>query len=249
MSSTTAVSTSSLKSPSCTATAEPIGSLENDTIPIVEIEAPEELQHEPISNAQPLYIASPTSSLESSSSTAAAEPVVPSENATIPSEEVETQAELQHESIPSTRLSYTREEKLLILKFYYENGCNKYRTCQKFGIAKGSLFRWIETEDELKKAKKGSKRIGGGGRRAFWPDVEEKLAEEFKESRQKGVLLRHDWFRTRAHQLMNELHPDVIFRFSPGWFDRFKARNDIKRPRAKNVASFQGSEATTNPAL
>ena len=161
---------------------------------------------------------------------------------TIPDQDrvtVQTRGELPNpidEPIPTRRLSYTREEKLHILKFYYENGCNKYKTCQKFGIAKPSLNRWIEIEDEIEKGKTGSKRVGGGGRRAFWPDVEEKLAAEFKLLRQKGLKMKQHWFRSRAFQLMNEMHPDVIFRFSPGWFDRFKARNDIRqKPPSKSV--------------
>ena len=133
--------------------------------------------------------------------------------------------------LPNRRLSYTREEKLHVLKFYRESGDNKYKTCQRFGVPKASLYRWIECEDEIRKSREGSKRIEGGGRRAFWPDVEERLAAEFKELRQKGQNLTHQWFRVRAHQLMTELHPEVKFCFSPGWFDRFKARNDITRHR------------------
>lgn len=136
----------------------------------------------------------------------------------------------------SKRHSYSRERKLQILKFYYENGCNKYKTCQNFEIPKPCLHRWIKAENEIRMGQKGSKRVKGGGRRAFWPDVEEKLVEEFKELRQKGLKVKHYWFRTRAHQLMTELHPGVDFRFSAGWFDRFKARNDISYRRATNVA-------------
>ena len=44
---------------------------------------------------------------------------------------------------------------------------------------KESLMQWIRNEEEIRKGKKGSKRIMGGGR-IFWPDVEEKLVEEFK---------------------------------------------------------------------
>ena len=129
--------------------------------------------------------------------------------------------------LPNRRISYTREEKLYILKYYHESGESKYGTCQRFGVPKSSLYRWIECEDDIKKSKEGSKKIRAGGRRVFWPDVEEKLAAEFKELRQKGRKLMLDWFKIRAYELMNEMHPDVNFRFSQGWFDRFKARNNI----------------------
>ena len=149
---------------------------------------------------------------------------------------MEIESEVRNDdSAPEKRRAYSRERKLQILKFYYENGCNKYKTCQNFGICKGSLIQWIRHESEIQEGKKGSKRIAGGGRRAFWPDVEEKLVEEFRELRQKGLKVKQYWFRTRAHQLMSELHPGDDFRFSQGWFDRFKARNNIYR-RATNVA-------------
>ena len=37
-------------------------------------------------------------------------------------------------------------------------------------------------------------------------------------------------------QLMSELHPDVEFKFSPGWFNRFKVRNKISYRQSTNVA-------------
>ena len=95
------------------------------------------------------------------------------------------------DSTTSGRRTFSREKKLLILKFYYANGCNKYKTCKQFGIHKGSLMQWIQNEEEIQKGKKGSKRIIGGGRKPFWPDVEEKLVEEFKELRQKGLKVKH----------------------------------------------------------
>ena len=41
---------------------------------------------------------------------------------------------------------YSQEKKLEVLKYYYENGRNKYRTAQKFGIDKKCLHRWITDE-------------------------------------------------------------------------------------------------------
>ena len=34
---------------------------------------------------------------------------------------------------------------------------------------------------------------------------------------------------------MSELHPDVEFKFSPGWFDRFKVRNKISYQWSTNL--------------
>ena len=41
---------------------------------------------------------------------------------------------------------------------------------------------------------------------------------------------------------MSELHPDVDFKFSPGWFDRFKARNKISYRRSTNVAQSKPAD-------
>ena len=140
-----------------------------------------------------------------------------------------------------TRRQYSREKKLEILAYYYQTAKqNKYQTCQKFGINKKSLQRWISNEGKIQKGKKGAKRIGSG-RRAFWPDVEEKLFEEFQEIRQKGLKVKHWWFRTRSKQLMEELHPEADFKFSPGWFDRFKSRVGISLRRSTNVSQKQPS--------
>lgn len=100
----------------------------------------------------------------------------------------------------------------------------------------------VKPEKEIKSGKKGSKRIGGGGRAPFWPDVEEKLMEEFKEIRKNGLKVKQYWFKTRAHQLMKEMHPGDNFSFSPGWFDRFKSCNDISYRRATNIAQKKPSD-------
>ena len=142
----------------------------------------------------------------------------------------------------SKRRSHSREKKLKILKYYHENGQNKYQTFQKFGIAKGCLYQWIKKEKQIFDGSKGSKRVEGGGRRPFWPDVEEKLVGKFNELRAKGLKVKHYWFRARAVQLMSELHPDVDFKFSPGWFDRFKARNNLSYRRSTNVAQTKPTD-------
>ena len=76
----------------------------------------------------------------------------------------------------------------------------------------------------------------GGGCKPFWPGVEEKLMEEFKELCQKGLKVKHYWFRTQSHQVMCELYPGAEFQFSPGWFHEFKVRNKISYHRATNGA-------------
>ena len=41
---------------------------------------------------------------------------------------------------------------------------------------------------------------------------------------------------------MEELHPEADFKFSPGWFDRFKSRVGISLRRSTNVSQKQPSD-------
>ena len=175
-------------------------------------------------------------SVSSSQSATVSQSVSSSQSATISQSVSSSQSATESVAKKSLRRAYSKEKKLAVLQYYHKCNCNKYKTCQKFGIAKPSLIRWIKSEELIRKGKKGAKRIGGGGRRPFWPDVEEKLVSEFKELRQKGLKVRHYWFATRSKQLMAELHPGVEFKFSQGWFDRFKARNKISLRRTTTVA-------------
>ena len=72
--------------------------------------------------------------------------------------------------------------------------------------------------------------------------MEERLFQEFKEMREKGLKVKYYWFATRAKQFMDELHPEVNFKCSSGWFDRFKARNKISLRRTTNVAQKPPSD-------
>ena len=49
----------------------------------------------------------------------------------------------------------------------------------------------IKNEKQIFDGSKGSKRIEGGGRRPFWPDVEEKLVAKFAELRAKELKVKH----------------------------------------------------------
>ena len=66
--------------------------------------------------------------------------------------------------------------------------------------------------------------------------MEAVLYDDYKEPRKKGLKMKRFWFRTRARQLMDQMHPEVSFRFSEGWFDRFKARHSISLRRPTNVS-------------
>lgn len=50
------------------------------------------------------------------------------------------------------------------------------------------------------------------------------------------------WFCIRSKQLMKELHPEVDFKLSPGWFDCFKGRAGISLRHTTSVSQKQPSD-------
>ena len=57
------------------------------------------------------------------------------------------------------RKSYSREEKLKVVKFYFDNEKNLYQTCKKFSLNSKNVLRWIKDEEKIRKSGKGSKRV------------------------------------------------------------------------------------------
>ena len=55
------------------------------------------------------------------------------------------------------RRSYTREDKLRVLKFHKDNGRNLYKTCQQFNLNTKNVLRWIKEEKKITESKKGTR--------------------------------------------------------------------------------------------
>ena len=135
------------------------------------------------------------------------------------------------------RKSYTREEKLKIIAYYRDNNKNCYKTCKFFNINFKNLYRWVKEEDKIKDSKRGRiRRRVKFERRAEYPEMEQELYSEFMELRKKGLKIKVWWFRSRAKQLLDATHPDHSFKFSEGWFTRFKTRFKISLRRPTNKA-------------
>ena len=131
------------------------------------------------------------------------------------------------------RKSYTREFKLSVIAFYRSH--NLYQTSKKYELNTKTILRWAASEMEISKSTKGSKHCHKH-HKPDHPEMEAAILEEFKEMRRKGLKVKRYWFKFRARQLLAELEPDNNFKFSNGWFDRFKARNNISLRRATNTA-------------
>ena len=70
--------------------------------------------------------------------------------------------------------------------------------------------------------------------------TEEQLHPEFRELRRRGVQVKSWWFLSKAKQILAE--NDSGFKFSKGWFNRFKRRYKISLRRPTNTAQKQPHE-------
>jgi hypothetical protein len=72
----------------------------------------------------------------------------------------------------------------------------------------------------------------------WWPDLEERLYEQFWERRQQRLVTSMGWFRRESRELFTTLYPEssYIFTFSRGWFARFLQRHCITRRRITHQA-------------
>ena len=66
--------------------------------------------------------------------------------------------------------------------------------------------------------------------------MEEQLHKEFRELRRKGIKVKGWWFKARAKRILESAHPDAGFKYSEGWFTRFKKRYKISFRRPTNTA-------------
>ena len=53
--------------------------------------------------------------------------------------------------------SYTREDKIRVLTFYKNNGCNLYKTCQEFNLNTKNVLRLIKDEKKITESKGGAR--------------------------------------------------------------------------------------------
>ena len=122
--------------------------------------------------------------------------------------------------------SYTREEKLKIMRWYWDNRWNSYQTCKKIELDSKTMLRWIKDEGKIKSSKKGRKRVTFE-QTSQYPAMEDTLYKEYRNLRQKGIKVKGWWFRTRAKQLLQAILGECQFKFLNGWFDGFKKHYKI----------------------
>ncbi|KHJ47580.1 hypothetical protein D918_01735 [Trichuris suis] len=131
----------------------------------------------------------------------------------------------------NNRMSYPREFKLTAIKYYNENGRNKYRTCKEFQITKSMLNGWLQKIDKIQQSRPGSLKSGRSGRRPQFPNVEKKLYAIYRAQLRDGNKVGNRWLRETAKLIAQRTcHPNELngmCQFSERWLCNFKKRYNI----------------------
>uniref|UniRef100_A0A914GQ56 HTH CENPB-type domain-containing protein n=1 Tax=Globodera rostochiensis TaxID=31243 RepID=A0A914GQ56_GLORO len=170
------------------------------------------------------------------------------------------------------RLSYPREFKLLVLKSFWANGQNKYRTCKEFQITKSMLNGWLQKADRIRRSRPGSLKSGRSGRRPQFPKVEQQLFEMVQHHLSLGERASNKWIRKMARKLTATAESNGgekeeedggggrgigedgggMCQFSERWLNNFKRRYGIQTAEGTVTASADeadGDEARRAEAL
>ena len=111
------------------------------------------------------------------------------------------------------------------------------------------LRKWIRKENVYRDDWKQGQRRGTKGRQAQLPELELALRDKFIELREKGIKVKRAWFLVHARKLFEDLYHDnplvADFKFSKGWFIRFKKRHHIAYRTPTNKAQQIPDEHVT----
>ena len=88
------------------------------------------------------------------------------------------------------RKSYSREDKLKVFTFYHSNEKNMYQTTKRFGLNSRTVMRWVRNKKNIRESQKGRKRVAFT-RSALFPDMEQKLYDEYKNLRKRGLKVKY----------------------------------------------------------
>jgi hypothetical protein len=110
-----------------------------------------------------------------------------------------------------------------------------------FKVPRPTLQRWIQNRHRIVSGRFGKP----SSYRCQWPELEERLYNDFRKLRAALKLVSTGWFRRRAKALFRELYPESehLFVFSNGWFRGFLRRHNISRRRITKQASVLPAQA------
>jgi len=155
-------------------------------------------------------------------------------------------------AVQQPRRSYTVNYKLRVLSWLQKPSipCGPTRlreptlaeAANRFKIPVANLGKWQKEERQGKYLEISAMacRIGGGGRRRKWAEMERVLYDQFRHRRAEGKVVWRSWFRYNAKKIYSETYTTTNvseFRFSNGWFRGFLSWHKITLRAITNKAS------------
>ena len=134
------------------------------------------------------------------------------------------------------RRSFTREFNLGVIKHYRKHGQSIHHTSDKYKIDRKQVRNWLKKEETIFDQKKRTKAIRRG--KVRFPELEQKLYDEFIQKRNEGRIIKKWWFMSRAKQIVRSDYDDesTNFKFSNNWFFGFRKRHRISLRKKTHVS-------------
>jgi transposase-like protein len=145
----------------------------------------------------------------------------------------------------SKRKSYTLNEKIDAMKRLKELNGNVSKASRQLEISRKNIRRWRDNEGKLANANKqrSRRRLGGGGRKCFWPELESRLFEWFKVERiDNRNVVNYRRLREKAKEIALELKI-TDFIGSDHWIFGFNSRHRLTNRKITHV----GQEDNRSP--
>jgi hypothetical protein len=161
----------------------------------------------------------------------------------------EDEGEAEDDYIPIKRYQYSREHKLAAIDYFQttwrlnkdgipERISNRSAS-KKLKISRKTLRSWVANKDGIQNQKRGTFRSRKQTAQSQEPELEKRLNDRFEKARAQGRKISYQWMIRHAKQLYEELYPSRVithmtgkktylqFRFSSGWYNRFRRRYSI----------------------
>uniref|UniRef100_A0A1X7UMU3 HTH CENPB-type domain-containing protein n=1 Tax=Amphimedon queenslandica TaxID=400682 RepID=A0A1X7UMU3_AMPQE len=139
------------------------------------------------------------------------------------------------EKAKETHRSFDVSFKLRVVEMAEKS--NKSKAARIYNVDVRRVREWCQQKSELlEKNKCGqstSKRLGGGGRKALYPDMEEVLLDWIVDVRSKHLRVSRQMIVDRAKGLSRDSAPE--FKASRGWLGRFMKRKGLSLRRKTTV--------------
>uniref|UniRef100_A0A8C3UQ32 HTH CENPB-type domain-containing protein n=1 Tax=Catharus ustulatus TaxID=91951 RepID=A0A8C3UQ32_CATUS len=120
------------------------------------------------------------------------------------------------------RVAYDTEFKVKVINYAKEHGNRP--AARAFHINECMVCRWRQQEDELRLTRKTKKSFHG--RKARWPELEDRLYHWISERRAAGQSISTVAIRVKAQTIANQLHIEE-FKAGASWCFRFMKQQQL----------------------